>query len=110
MEARTVTDQIVALTLGRGGLPWLSSATEPGRPGPLHRQRQGRTGSPSTGSSPSPIARLVDEKLAAARVLFGDDIDLTAGSALRKLLETHRLEEARTWEHVALVAETTVLS
>jgi hypothetical protein len=57
------------------------------------------------GFVPKPIARLVDEKLAAARMLFGDDIDLTAGSAVRKVLEIMCLEEARTWEHVALAAE-----
>lgn len=59
------------------------------------------------GFVPKPIARLVDEKLAAARALFGEDIDLTAGSAVRKVLEIMCLEEARTWEHLALASEAT---
>ncbi len=52
------------------------------------------------GFVPKPVARLLDEKLAAARVLFGDDLDLTSGSATRKLVEMMALEEARMWEHL----------
>ncbi|MEU8471614.1 hypothetical protein AB0F30_27530 [Streptomyces sp. NPDC029006] len=57
------------------------------------------------GFVPKPLARLLDEKLAAARVLFGSDVDLTAGSALRKILEIMALEEARTWVHLGLAYE-----
>jgi hypothetical protein len=44
-----------------------------------------------------PFARLLAEKLALARSLFGEDLDLTSGSAIRKLLEISALEDARTW-------------
>ncbi|MBH0053132.1 MULTISPECIES: hypothetical protein [unclassified Salinibacterium] len=54
----------------------------------------------ANGFVPKPLGRLVDEKLAAARVLFGDDIDLTAGSAVRKVLELMCVEELRCWEHL----------
>lgn len=52
------------------------------------------------GFVPKPFGRLLDEKLAAARVLFGDDLDLTSGSVLRKILELVAMEEARSWEHL----------
>jgi hypothetical protein len=48
-----------------------------------------------------PFARLLAEKLALARALFGDDLDLTSGSAVRKLLEVSALEDARTWAALA---------
>ena len=48
-----------------------------------------------------PFARLLAEKLALARALFGDDVDLTSGSAIRKLLEISALEDARTWVALA---------
>jgi hypothetical protein len=44
-----------------------------------------------------PYARLLAEKLATARALLGEDLDLTAGSVIRKLLEVTALEDARTW-------------
>jgi len=44
-----------------------------------------------------PFSRLVAEKLALARTMFGADIDLGSGSALRKILEVSALEDARTW-------------
>lgn len=44
-----------------------------------------------------PFARVLAEKLALARQLFGADIDLTSGSAIRKMLEISALEDARTW-------------
>jgi hypothetical protein len=44
-----------------------------------------------------PFARLLAEKLALARNLLGDDLDLTSGSAIRKILEISALEDARTW-------------
>jgi len=44
-----------------------------------------------------PFARLLAEKLALARELFGNDLDLSSGSVIRKLLEVSALEDARTW-------------
>jgi hypothetical protein len=55
----------------------------------------------STGFVPKPFARLLAEKLALARALFGDELDLTSGSAVRKLLELTALEDARTWASMA---------
>lgn len=49
------------------------------------------------GFIPKPYARLLAEKLALARELFGADLDLGSGSAIRKLLEVSALEDARTW-------------
>src|SRR5690349_10404885 len=49
------------------------------------------------GFVPKPFSRLLAEKLALARSLFGADIDLASGSALRKILELSSLEDARTW-------------
>jgi hypothetical protein len=51
----------------------------------------------SGGFNPKPFARLLAEKLALARSLFGDGLDLTSSSAIRKLLEVSALEDARTW-------------
>ncbi|MGG8407768.1 hypothetical protein ACM614_14650 [Streptomyces sp. 12297] len=62
------------------------------------------------GFVPKPLARLLEEKKAAAQVLFGSDVDLTAGSALRKILEIIALEEARSWVHLALAYEDTRVS
>jgi hypothetical protein len=53
------------------------------------------------GFVPKPFARLLAEKLALARALFGNDIDIGAGSALRKILEIGALEDARTWSALA---------
>lgn len=50
-----------------------------------------------TGFVAKPYARLLAEKLATARALLGDDLDLTGGSVIRKLLEVTALEDARTW-------------
>jgi hypothetical protein len=52
------------------------------------------------GFVPKPVSRLLEEKLAAATLLFGDDIDLTSGSVTRKFCEMMALEEARMWEHL----------
>jgi hypothetical protein len=49
------------------------------------------------GFVPKPFARLLAEKLALARTVFGADVDLTSGSAIRKILEVSALEDARTW-------------
>src|SRR6478735_3758017 len=54
-----------------------------------------------TGFVPKPFARLLSEKLALARALFGADLDLGSGSALRKILEVSALEDARTWSALA---------
>jgi hypothetical protein len=54
-----------------------------------------------TGFVAKPYARLLAEKLATARALLGDDLDLTAGSIIRKLLEVSALEDARTWSALA---------
>lgn len=54
----------------------------------------------AAGFVPKPVARLLEEKLAAARELFGASIDLTSGSALRTILEVVCVEEARTWSHL----------
>ncbi|HKE86174.1 MAG TPA: hypothetical protein VKB50_20580 [Vicinamibacterales bacterium] len=49
------------------------------------------------GFVPKPFGRLLAEKLALARTVFGDDVDLTPASAIRKILEVTALEDARTW-------------
>jgi hypothetical protein len=51
----------------------------------------------SGGFVPKPFSRILAEKLALSRSMFGADIDLTSGSALRKILEVSALEDARTW-------------
>jgi hypothetical protein len=51
----------------------------------------------STGFVAKPFGQLLVEKLALARELFGDDIDLTSGSSIRKAMELSALEEARLW-------------
>ncbi|MFW5845073.1 MAG: hypothetical protein ACOCXJ_02495 [Planctomycetota bacterium] len=53
------------------------------------------------GFVPKPVARILEEQLAAARILFGEDVDLTAGSSLRKIIELQALEQARFWQHAA---------
>lgn len=53
------------------------------------------------GFVPKPFPRLLAEKLALARSLLGDDLDLTSGSVIRKLLEITALEEMRTWAALA---------
>ena len=52
---------------------------------------------------PKSFARLLAEKLALARALLGDDLDLGSGSAIRKLLEVSALEDARTWAALATI-------
>jgi hypothetical protein len=49
------------------------------------------------GFRPKPFARLLAEKLALARLLLGDELDLGSGSAVRKLVEIAALEDVRTW-------------
>ncbi|WP_165226764.1 baseplate J/gp47 family protein [Aquisphaera insulae] len=63
-----------------------------------------------TGFVPKPFARLLAEKLALARLLFGDGVDLTSGSAVRKLMEVTALEDARTWSALAATYDNCFLS
>lgn len=46
------------------------------------------------GFVPKPFARLLAEKLSLASQLFGDDLDLTSGSAIRKLMEVSEIGRA----------------
>jgi hypothetical protein len=62
-----------------------------------------RYGITPDGFVPKPFARLLAEKLALARALLGDDVDLRSGSVIRKLLEISALEDARTWAALATV-------
>jgi hypothetical protein len=55
------------------------------------------------GFVPKPFVRLVAEKLAMARRMFGDDVDLSSASVIRKLIELQSLGEARTWAGLAAV-------
>jgi hypothetical protein len=55
------------------------------------------------GFVPKSFARLLAEKLALARALFGEDLDLGSGSAIRKLLEISALEDMRTWAALASI-------
>lgn len=57
----------------------------------------GAYGITDTGFLPKPFSRVLAEKLALAKALFGADVDLASGSAIRKLLEVSALEDARTW-------------
>lgn len=61
----------------------------------------GQFGVTNDGFMPKPFARLLAEKLSLARALFGNDLDLTSGSVIRKLLEVSALEDARTWAALA---------
>ncbi|MBS3939682.1 MAG: hypothetical protein KG028_01855 [Actinobacteria bacterium] len=56
-----------------------------------------RYGITDAGFVPKSYSRVLAERFALAREVFGGDIDLTAGSVLRKLLEVTSLEDARTW-------------
>jgi hypothetical protein len=56
-----------------------------------------RFGVTDQGFVPKSFARLLAEKLALARELIGEDLDLGSGSVIRKLLEVSALEDARTW-------------
>src|SRR5688500_2050974 len=55
------------------------------------------------GFVPKSFARLLAEKLAAARLLLGDDVDLRSGSVIRKILELTALEDARLWSALGAV-------
>lgn len=60
-----------------------------------------RYGITATGFVPKPFSRLLAEKLALARALLGEDLDLRSGSVIRKLLEVSALEDARLWAALA---------
>jgi hypothetical protein len=73
------------------------------------------TGSPQYGLTQSgfvakPFARLLAEKLALARALFGNDLDLSSGSVLRKLFEVTALEDARTWAALSAMYDNSFVS
>lgn len=53
------------------------------------------------GFIPKSFPRLLAEKLSLARMLLGDDLDLTSGSVIRKIFEVTALEEMRTWAALA---------
>lgn len=55
------------------------------------------------GFVPKPFSRLLTEKLALARALLGNDVDLGSGSVVRKLLELSALEDARTWSALSSI-------
>lgn len=57
----------------------------------------------ASGFVPKPFSRILAEKLALSRSLFGADIDLGSGSALRKILEVSALEDARTWAALSAI-------
>lgn len=63
----------------------------------------GRFGVTEQGFAPKSFARLLAEKLALARGLLGEDLDLGSGSVIRKLLEVSALEDARTWAALATI-------
>ena len=63
-----------------------------------------------TGFVPKPFARILAEKLALARAVFGSDIDLTSASAIRKILEVTALEDARTWAALAAMYDNQFVS
>jgi hypothetical protein len=56
-----------------------------------------------TGFLPKPFGRVLAERIALARELIDADLDLTPGSAVRKLLELSALEDARTWTALATI-------
>src|SRR4051812_40899022 len=62
------------------------------------------------GFVPKPFARLLAEKLALARAVFGSDVDLTSASAIRKILEVTALEDARIWAALAAMYDNQFVS
>jgi hypothetical protein len=54
-----------------------------------------------SGFVPKPFSRLLAEKLALTQRLCGAEVDITSGSAIRKLLEVSALEDARLWSALA---------
>ncbi len=70
----------------------------------------GQFGITEEGFVAKPFARLLAEKLALARALFGDEVDLSSGSAIRKLLEVTALEDARTWAALTTMYDNSFVS
>jgi len=70
----------------------------------------GQFGLTANGFVAKPFARLLAEKLALARSLFGDDMDLGSGSVIRKLLEVTALEDARTWAALSSMYDNSFVS
>jgi hypothetical protein len=62
------------------------------------------------GFLPKPYARLLAEKLALARELFGNDLDLSSSSVIRKLLEVSALEDERTWAALTTMYDNSFIS
>lgn len=62
------------------------------------------------GFVPKSYARLLAEKLALARALLGEDLDLGSGSVIRKLLELSALEDTRTWAALAAMYDNSFVS
>lgn len=62
-----------------------------------------RFGVTQQGFVPKSFARLLAEKLALARSLFDEALDLGSGSAIRKVVELAALEDARTWAALASI-------
>src|SRR5512145_2907212 len=63
-----------------------------------------------SGFVPKPFSRILAEKLALAQTLFGGNVDLTSGSAIRKLVEVSALEDARTWSALGAVYDSMFVS
>ena len=70
----------------------------------------GQFGVTRDGFFPKPFARILGERLALARSLFGSDLDLGPASAIRKLLELSALEDARTWSALAAMYDNSFVS
>jgi hypothetical protein len=70
----------------------------------------GRFGVVQEGFIPKSFARLLAEKLALARSLLGDELDLGSGSVVRKLLELSALEDARTWAALGTIYDNSFVS
>jgi hypothetical protein len=70
----------------------------------------GQFGVVQEGFIPKSFARLLAEKLALARSLLGDELDLGSGSVVRKLLELSALEDARTWAALGTIYDNSFVS
>jgi hypothetical protein len=75
-----------------------------------HSSGSAQFGITQDGFIAKPFARLLAEKLALARELFGNDLDLSSGSAIRKLLEVSALEDARTWAALTSIYDNNFVS
>ena len=111
----TVTGDTTTLDLGKVVPNGLTSRSPPRtslrsmRNWPAPRAPRA-TASLMDGFVPKPFARLLAEKLALARTVFGSDVDLTSGSAIRKILEVTALEDARTWAALGAIYDNQFVS